>query len=205
MKNKTDLILNTTEELMCTMTNPAQDITVDMIAKKAGIGKGSIYYYFKSKEEIIDAVIERSYSMAINEYFERINKQSTTAEKLKTLFHSMLTEEFENSRKNVIIPLHVQDDLLIHQKMMMIAIKTVSPILTEILSKGQEDGSIHTEAPKESAEMIVAMLVFLLNKSFFPADDESMFRKLRLYAKVLETCFKTEKGSFDFLFTPTVQ
>lgn len=205
MKNKTDLILNATEELMCTMTNPARDITVDMIAKKAGIGKGSIYYYFRSKEEIIDAVIERSYSMAINEYFEKINKQSTTAEKLKTLFRSMLTEEFENSRKNIIIPLHVQDDLLLHHKMMMIAIKTVSPILTEILSKGREDGSIHTDTPKESAEMIVAMLVFLLDRTFFPADRESMFRKLRLYANVLETCLKTERGSFDFLFTAPMQ
>lgn len=203
MKNKTDLILNSAEALMCGMANPAQDITVDMIAKNAGIGKGSIYYYFKSKEEIIDAVIERSYSMAINEYFGNISKQSTTAEKLKTLFRSMLTEEFKDSRKNVILPLHVQDDLLLHHKMMMVAIKTVSPILTEILSRGQEDGSIHTESPKESAEMIVAMLVFLLDRSFFPADSESTLRKLKLYANVLETCLKTEKGSFDFLFTPT--
>lgn len=202
MKNKTDLILTSAEELMCTMANPAQDITVDMIAKKAGIGKGSIYYYFESKEEIIDAVIERSYSMAINEYFEKINKHSTTSEKLKALFRSMLTEEFKNSRKNVILPLHVQDDFLLHHKMMMIAIKTVSPILTEILIKGREEGAVHTESPKESAEMIVAMLVFLLDRSFFPADNESTLRKLKLYANVLETCLKTEKESFNFLFTP---
>lgn len=202
MKNKTDIILNSAEELMCGMNDPVQDITVDMIAKNAGIGKGSIYYYFKSKEEIIDAVIERSYSKAIREYFENVGRQSTAAEKLKTLFRSMLKKEFRDSSKNVIIPLHVQDDLLLHHKMMMTAIKTVSPILTEILAEGQADGSVHTEAPKESAEMIVAMLTFLLDKSFFPADAESIYRKLRLYAGVLETCLRSEKGSFDFLFTP---
>lgn len=202
MKNKTDIILNSAEELMCGMTNPVQDITVDMIAKNAGIGKGSIYYYFKSKEEIIDAVIERSYSLAIREYFANSGGQSTVMEKLKTLFRSILAEEFKDSSKNVILPLHVQDDLLLHHKMMMTAIKTVSPILTAILAEGQADGSIHTEAPKESAEMIVAMLTFLLDISFFPADSESTYRKLKLYANVLETCLKTEKGSFDFLFTP---
>ena len=202
MKNKTDIILNSAEELMCGMTNPVQDITVDMIAKNAGLGKGSIYYYFKSKEEIIDAVIERSYSLAIREYFENVSKQSSTTEKLKTLFRSMLTKEFRDSHRNVILPLHIQDDLLLHHKMMMTAIKTVSPILTEILAEGQADGSISTEAPKESAEMIVAMLTFLLDKSFFPADTDSIYRKLRLYANVLETCLKPEKGSFDFLFTP---
>lgn len=202
MKNKTDIILNSAEELMCGMSNPVRDITVDMIAKNAGIGKGSIYYYFKSKDEIIDAVIERSYSLAIREYFANAGVQSSVMEKLKTLFRSILAEEFRDSSKNVILPLHVQDDLLLHHKMMMTAIKTVSPILTAILAEGQADGSIHTEAPKESAEMIVAMLTFLLDISFFPADTESTYRKLRLYANVLETCLKAEKGSFDFLFTP---
>jgi AcrR family transcriptional regulator len=32
--------------------------TVDDIARKAGKAKGSIYYHFKSKEEIFQAVIE---------------------------------------------------------------------------------------------------------------------------------------------------
>ena len=205
MKNKSDIILNSAEELMCGMSNPANDITVDMIAKNAGIGKGSIYYYFKSKEEIIDAVIERSYSLAIREYFHSTGSQSGAIEKLKNLFRSMLTKEFRDSSRNVIIPLHVQDDLLLHHKMMMTAIKTVSPILMEILAEGQAEGSVHTEAPKESAEMIVAMLTFLLDSSFFPADSESMYRKLRLYANVLETCLKTEKGSFDFLYQPPDQ
>lgn len=202
MKNKSDIILNSAEELMCGMSNPANDITVDMIAKNAGIGKGSIYYYFKSKEEIIDAVIERSYSLAIREYFRRTGSQSGAIEKLKTLFRSMLAKEFRDSSKNVILPLHVQDDMVLHYKMKITAIKTVSPILMEILAEGQAEGSVHTEAPRESAEMIVAMLTFLLDSSFFPADNESMYRKLKLYANVLETCLKTEKGSFDFLFQP---
>ena len=86
--------------------------------------------------------------------------------------------------------------------MMITAVKVVSPLLTALLAEGKSDGSISTEAPKESAEMIVAMLTFLLDNNFFPSDKESIERKLKLYAKVLETCFETPKGSFDFLFTP---
>ena len=55
-ENKYELILDSARELMCKESSSA-DITVDMIAKNAGIGKGSIYYYFKSKDEIIDEVI----------------------------------------------------------------------------------------------------------------------------------------------------
>ena len=200
-ENKIEIILNSAEELMCAMEFPNRDITVDMIAKNAGIGKGSIYYYFESKEDIIDAVIERSYSSAIKEYFTSTNNCINTYEKLKKLFTSMIRKEFQNNSRNVIISLHVQDDIILHYKMMMTAIKTVSPIVTQILKDGVADGSVHTETPEESAEMIVAMLTFLLNSSFFPSDNESMYRKLKLYANVLETCLNTEKGSFSFLFT----
>ena len=203
-ENKIDIILNSAENLMCTMEAPNRDMTVDMIAKNAGIGKGSIYYYFESKEEIIDAVIERSYSSAIKEYFASTVNCISTYEKLKQLFVSMIRKEFQDNSHNVIISLHVQDDIILHYKMMMTAIKTVSPILTQILEDGVKDGSLHTETPKESSEMIVAMLTFLLNSSFFPSDDESTYRKLKLYANVLETCLETEKGSFSFLFTKPI-
>ena len=38
-----------------------QNISVSEIAQAAGIGKGSIYYYFPSKDSIVDALVERSY------------------------------------------------------------------------------------------------------------------------------------------------
>ena len=97
---------------------------------------------------------------------------------------------------------HVQDNLMLHMKMMMTAVKTISPILKTLLEEGASNGSIRTDYPEESAEMIIAMLTFLLDKSFFPSDNEGIYRKLKLYAGVLETCLQAEKGSFDFLFTP---
>ncbi|MGN0643019.1 MAG: TetR/AcrR family transcriptional regulator [Huintestinicola sp.] len=196
---KRELILDSAEELLCRMSD--REISVDMIASNAGIGKGSIYYYFDSKEDIIDAVIERSYTTAIQEFFSDVYDQSSALVKIKALFRTVIKEEFKNSRKNIIVAFHVQDNLMLHIKMMMTAVRTISPILTKLLSEGAEDGSFHTESPKESAEMIVAMLTFLLDKSFFPSDNEGLYRKLKLYAGILETCLQTEKGSFDFLFT----
>lgn len=201
-ESKINIILNSAEELMCSTNETNKNITVEMIAKNAGIGKGSIYYYFRNKDEIVDAVIERSYSATVREYFNNINTASNTFEKIKTLFRSILKKEFRDKSKNVIISLHLQDDIVIHHKMMITSIKIISPLLTAILAEGQSEGSIHTEAPKESSEMIIAMLTFLLDNTFFPSDKESIARKLRLYARILETCLDTPQGSFDFLFTP---
>ena len=83
-QDKKQLILDSMEQLMA--DEPYGDISVDSIAKKAGIGKGSIYYYFCSKEEILDSVISRCYKKALHEYFCEINSCETTLEKIKKLF-----------------------------------------------------------------------------------------------------------------------
>ena len=63
--NKKEMILDAMQELMGSAN--VQAISVSDIAQKAGIGKGSIYYYFSSKNDIIDAVIERNYSRVLDE------------------------------------------------------------------------------------------------------------------------------------------
>ncbi len=199
-ENKEDIILNAARELMCNMAQEGGEITVDMIAKHAGIAKGGIYYYFQSKDEIIDEVIKKSYTAAIKEFFTQIDEGVNTLEKLKRLFYSMLRAEFTDSRKNVLSALNVREDIVLRYKMMSTAVAVVSPILCRLLEEGVKDGSIHTDTPKESAEMIVATLTFLLNDLFPSSDGESRLRKMKIYARVLETCLKTEPGSFDFLF-----
>ena len=88
--DKKELIFKATEELISEAAY--NDITVDAIAKKAGIGKGSVYYYFKSKDEIIYAVVERSYRRAVRDFFENIHNRPETSsiEKMKLLFHSII-------------------------------------------------------------------------------------------------------------------
>ena len=58
-EKKYDLILDALQQLL--EEKKIQNISVSEIAQRAGIGKGSIYYYFPSKEAILDALIERSY------------------------------------------------------------------------------------------------------------------------------------------------
>ena len=57
--NKSEKILDALQQLM--EEKNIQHISVSDIAAKAGIGKGSIYYYFSSKDAIVDALIRRSY------------------------------------------------------------------------------------------------------------------------------------------------
>ena len=198
---KYDIILDAAKELMCSKDSVA-DITVDMIAKQAGIGKGSIYYYFISKDEIIDAVIDQCYSVAIEDFIAEIKSHKNSLEKLKLLFQSILSSELKDKSRNVIRELHLQNDIVTNYKLMMASIKVISPIVTELLVEGTEKGELHAEFPEESSRMIIAMLTFMLDNYFFPNSDENRLRSLKLYSQILETCLKTKPGSFDFLTQP---
>jgi len=57
--------------------------TVDDIAAKIDKAKSSVYYYFKSKEEIFEAVIEKEASIFRHEIHEAISKAETPREKIK--------------------------------------------------------------------------------------------------------------------------
>lgn len=198
---KTDkkmLILESAEQLMTKMS--AEDITINLIASNAGIGKGSIYYYFDSKEEIISAVIERSYKKAIREYFSEVNSHTTALEKIKSLFRCLAVKEFHNRQQNIIISLHLHESLMLHNKLKLVAIEEVSPILTDILRQGIAEGTIITDTPEESAEIIVAVITFMMDSSVFPHDKKKMTNKLKIIAKVLDICLHTTPGSFDFLY-----
>jgi AcrR family transcriptional regulator len=57
--------------------------TMDEIAQSMGKGKSSIYYYFKSKEEIYQAVIEYEAELLRNEVLKSLSKLTNSADKLR--------------------------------------------------------------------------------------------------------------------------
>ncbi len=84
--------------------NEYQDISMDLVAKKAKLAKGTLYLYFKSKEELF-------FSLKIMEYhhwFDEIEKKiknlskrpASKQERIKK-FSNFITKSFEQ-RKNLI-------------------------------------------------------------------------------------------------------
>lgn len=195
--DKREIILDAAERLM--MKTSQNDISVSLIAKEAGIGKGSIYYYFKSKEEIMYAVIERGYRKALHEYFQCIDSSLPAAEKIKMLFFCSIKKEFNDNQKNLFRMLHVNEDVILHNYIKHIAIAETAPILEKLLLQGIDEGTIRTDTPKESAEMIVAVLSFILDGTVFD-NDAATYNKLKIFARALNTCISAEDGVFDFLY-----
>ncbi|MBE9468599.1 MAG: TetR/AcrR family transcriptional regulator [Bacteroidetes bacterium] len=63
-----------------------QKTTVDEIAHAARKAKGSIYYYFKNKDDIFQAVVENEYQHLKNELLKVVDKKENSLFKLKEFF-----------------------------------------------------------------------------------------------------------------------
>lgn len=61
-----------------------QKTSMDMIAKSIGKGKSSIYYYFRSKEDIFQAVVEKEAVEVRKEIMDAVNSKDLPRQKLKT-------------------------------------------------------------------------------------------------------------------------
>lgn len=195
---KKDLILDTMQKLISEKSSQA--ISVSDIAREAGIGKGSIYYYFKSKEEILEAVIERTYSKAIEES-ERLLKVShlDALTKMEIIFRACRDSSSELLLQESSTFLEMQQSALVHQQYIRIIIKKLRPILADIIRQGNQEGTMYCESPDEVAEIALLILTIKFDNQLSLQLPEQIRKTLDVFIYMLETSFHIEKGRLDYM------
>ncbi len=138
-----------------------KNLTISKIAKTANIGKGTVYEYFKNKEEIVFEIMTTFIAEHEKKLSEIVTEDISTKKKL---FHFLyLGFEDENSRKQltlyrefVAISMTSGTDEMIDFNIQ--CRKKFTDILWQILKDGIEKG----ELPPETEELISAIIVFEL-------------------------------------------
>jgi len=70
------------------------DVSVNKISSKAGVSKGGFYHYFKSKQELLEIIMDRFFVVYVHDILDRLNSPSlSTREKIKKSFESILPSE----------------------------------------------------------------------------------------------------------------
>lgn len=200
MITKRDLILDAMQKIMT--EHKAANATVNDVAKTAGIAKGSVYYYFDSKDQIITAVIERAYSKVISDSRKMLKDSKMNAiDKLKAIFNMSVYPASGHGQSKLLNLLSLQNDVLVHQKFCIIATRELTPILTEVIEQGIDEGVLECDYPRQYAQFILSMILLSLDSVLIPTGRDEMKIKLKALAQILETSMKAKKGSFSYLYT----
>ncbi len=154
--------------------------TVNDILNEIGIAKGTFYHYFKSKEEVLDAIIDRGARQILERAQEAAaNPSFSTEEKLYHVFMAIRMEE--ESDRMLIEEMHRMENALMHQKSLTSVVTLTVPVLAEVIEEGNRSGVFHCDYPEEYMQIFMASAVTLLDDGIFAFSQEQqkgIFRAL---------------------------
>lgn len=195
---KSEKILDALQQLL--EEKSIQHISVSEIAEKAGIGKGSIYYYFPSKDAIVDALIKRSYEQPL-QTAKTLAEQTTVSPftRMAMLFQACQNSSIAFLRQNQNASSSAEALAFLHQKYLNYVISELKPALTEIISQAIDSGEIHFERPAALAEIALIVLAVKLDNSLVPSSREEATDTLKGLIALLEKGTGAAAGTLDYL------
>ena len=178
-----------------------QNISVSEIASIAGMGKGSIYYYFPSKNAIVEALIKRNYEKPL-QIAKHLVSQSDISPFTRM---AMLFQACRNSssaflnQNNAAEISDAQNQALLHQKYLNYLISELKPELAEIIKQGIERGEIHFDYPEALSEIVLIVIAIKLDNSFIPSTQQETENTLKGLISLLERGTGVPNGTLSYL------
>lgn len=144
------------------------------ILEAVGIARGTLYYHFKSKEEILDGVIERISNRLMSDAGKVI--RDTELPVLERLTKAILALNVESEiGHEVMEQVHRPQNALMHQKMQQQLLDGITPLFTELVKEGVRQGICHTDYPGE----VVEMTLIYANTAFDELNMEGLSQEKR--------------------------
>ncbi len=173
--------------------------TVTDIMNEVGIAKGTLYYHFKSKEEILDGILNRMFVTHI-ERANRIADDTTLGvhEKLRQALLSLQIRE--DGATEVFEEVHKPQNALMHQKMLQRMMLDVTPVLARIIEEGIEAGVFYTRYPYESAELFVTYGNIVFDGGFLEFNEDEIKRKIIAFVTSMERVLGAPEGSMAYVY-----
>ena len=187
-------ILDAAEELFAAKGYEATS-TGDIL-DRVGIARGTLYYHFKSKEDILDALIERVNGTLIARAKKAAEDRSVpVVERIVRTIMSLNVASSESAiGQEVLEQVHKPQNALMHQKMQQRLLDGVVPVLTALVEEGNAAGVFHTGYPRETTEMLILYSVTVFDERF-PQTPEQMMHRAQALIHDTEILLGAREGS----------
>lgn len=163
------------------------------ILQEVGIARGTLYYHFQSKEEILDAVIDRMIGRMLAKAKSLVRQKEIPV--LQRLTLAIRAVQISDSCGDALMEqIHRPQNALMHQKIQERLLAGMNPLLTGLIEEGVAAGICHTDYPVEVVEM-----TFLYANTAFDAlavqTEEERQKKMMAFIYNLERLLRMEQGS----------
>lgn len=169
------------------------------IMNAVGIAKGTLYHHFKSKGDIMDALIERQTNYIISAAQKIAEDKSIPVEErmLRTILALHVENTAQTDGKEMIKHLHKPQNALMQQKTKRVILQRIPPILTSILEDGINQGIFDTPYPLECMEMVLCYLDIMLDDDVFELTQEQCCAKVHAFIFNFERLLGVNTGMLE--------
>ena len=174
------------------------------ILNEIGIARGTLYYHFQSKEEILDAMIERTVKRLAEKAEKIISEKDTPVLLRLTKMMLALRVDDKNFSHELLKQAHRPQNALMHQKMQTCILSEINPLITDLIQESIVQGICKTDYPEEVAEMtfLYANIVF---DDLMEYSAEEKQRKIAAFIYNLERLLNMEQNSMKSAIMPIFQ
>lgn len=132
---------------------------VSKIAKRANVADGTIYLYFKNKEDILVSVFNVKLGTFIKNIVDKIEKDTNASEKLLTLIKEHYRQLSESPYLAVVAQLELRQSKKELRQEINRVLKSYLDVIDSIIEQGISEGTIRDDMnPKIMRQMIFGTL-----------------------------------------------
>ncbi len=125
--------------------NGFRQSTISQVAREAGVADGTIYLYFKNKDDILVQFFEYKARQVFERFRQEVERGATSIEKLRNLIRVHLTEFQRDPRMAVVYQVETHQSRRLVEEQIREMAKMYQDIIAEIIEQGQREGAIRKE------------------------------------------------------------
>ena len=172
------------------LTKGYENTSVDEIIEKAQIAKGTYYYHFKSKEQMLEEVIDMMIASEAEAAKQVIATDIPVPQKIVGIIASMKPAEAEQPIKNTLFQ---PENVLMHHKVREKLIDVLTPLLSEVIQEGVDEGVFECDNISERVKMLLIISDSTFNEGKFSEKDISVF------IDMTEKLLGAQSGTMSFI------
>lgn len=121
--------------------------TIAEIAREAGVADGTIYLYFKNKDDILCNFFTKKTKEVFKSFKDEVDKADNALDKLRNLIYRHLSEFELNRDMAIVYQVETRQNRVLNGDLIREMSRTYFELVSDIVKQGQKEGVIRRELP----------------------------------------------------------
>jgi len=167
-----------------------ENTSVDDIIEEAGIAKGTYYYYFETKEQMLEEVIGMMIDQEAETAKQILKAEIPVPQKIVGIISTLRPTREETPIEDALMR---PENIVMHEKIRKKIVEEAVPLLSEVVEEGIAEGIFSCDCVPERVRMLLVISSATFDEGRFTEQD------LAVFIDMTEKLLGTKPGTMAFI------